>query len=561
MDPPSYKLNFNDLSRFLEDFSYILHKGGKTKRLSERLKISDEKKALIEKIIKWIWLFFQLCIAIVAIYTIYIIIFKGYPRIIIDVLTFKFFHKEKPDNFLKESNLLAENIKFLSAQNDSCLQSYAMYNYLYGNTNLINLVNQFEKAKTDYYGKYRYEEQYINSLKEFYLFYDKIKRINPQDVRFENHKVTIEQYDAYELLLTYKKIKGEIDVKNTKQGGNKSTDQLMYELYKSEQKKNFITITGIKTINNILTQMGIEFSKMNKLFITKPIVPYLIIPVDDNSINSILKDFTKMKDNILKKTIYSTPYNQIGDGSWYMIEYILSLTDSNQYNNFLNSLPPVTGDENKIIYYINLPREQKVIAEKRILNYTQNGTFYEYIKKRPIFAHIYFSKAIDTNSKPGLYASIMNAYKLLGDCGAQINTSPLNIDSQTMQTRLINLQKNGYVFKQFTNTVSYLNLFLNDYRQDLTIMYEKQIISDTRFLKELWTPFVNDIFVNRIGSFTKKTFSSQGMGSSYSKFLKFYKSLGDELNRMIKAVFMAFFTSKEIEQPQETDTGDNTDTG
>jgi hypothetical protein len=47
------------------------------------------------------------------------------------------------------------------------------------------------------------------------------------------------------------------------------------------------------------------------------------------------------------------------------------------------------------------------------------------------------------------------------------------------------------------------------------------------------------------------------MGGSYSRFLKFYKSLGDELNRMIKAVFMAFFTSQEIEQPQETDTGDN----
>lgn len=557
METSHYKFNFNDLSRFLEDFSYLLHKGGATKRLSERFKMSDEKKAFFEKIIKWIKIFFQLCLAVVAIYTLYIILFKGYPRILLDFITFKFFHKEKPDDFLKEGNLLINNFKFLSKQNDSCLQSYDMYNFLYGRTNLSNLIDQFEKTKLNYYGKYKYDEQYINALKEFYLFYDKIGITNPQDVRYENRKVTIQQYDVYELLLTYRKILGDIQMKDSKTGGNKSNDQLMYELYKLEQNKNFVTVNGIREIHNILIEMGKEFTIMNNKFITNPIIPYLIIPVDDNAINMILKDINKMKEDILKKTVYTTPYNKLSDNVWYIIEYIMSISDPNQYNTFKQNLPPYTDDINKIIYYLNLSREQKTIAEKRILNYSQNMIFYEYIKQRPIFAHIYFSKSIDQIDKPGIYGNVMNGYKLLGDCGANV-TNPININNDIMKTRLINLQKNGYVFKQFINTVSYLNLYLNNYRHDLTTMYEKLIISDNRFLKELWMPFVNDIFVNRIGSFTKKTFSSQGMGGSYSRFLIFYKSLGDELNRMIKAVFMAFFTSQEIEQPHETDTGDNT---
>jgi hypothetical protein len=556
MEPSPYKFNFNDLSRFLEDFSYILHKGGATKRLSERFKMSEEKKALVEKIIKWVKIFFQLCLVVVAVYTLYIILFKGYPRILLDFITFKFFHKEKPDSFLKEGNLLVNNFKFLSKQNDSCLQSYDMYKSLYGGTNLSNLIDQFEKTKLNYYGKYKYDEQYINALKEFYLFYDKINNVNPKDVRYENRKITIEQYDVYELLLTYRKILGDIQTKDPKNGGNKSNDQLMYELYKLEQNKNFITITGIKEIHNILIEMGKEFTMMNNNFISKPIIPYLIIPVDDNAINTILKDINKMKDNILNRSVYMTPYNKLSDNAWYMIEYIMSISDPNQYNTFVKSLPQCTDDTNKIIYYLNLSREQKIIAEKRILNYSQNAIFYEYIKQRPIFAHIYFSKSIDQSNKPGIYGNVMNGYKILGDCGMSV-VNPININNDIMKIRLINLQKNGYVFKQFINTVSYLNLYLNNYRHDLTIMYEKLIISDNRFLKELWMPFVNDIFINRIGSFTKKTFSSQGMGGSYSRFLKFYKSLGDELNRMIKAVFMAFFTSQEIEQPQETDTGDN----
>jgi len=124
-----------------------------------------------------------------------------------------------------------------------------------------------------------------------------------------------------------------------------------------------------------------------------------------------------------------------------------------------------------------------------------------------------------------------------------------------MQTMLSNLQNNGYAFKQFINTISFLNLYLNVYRHDLTNMYRKQIISDTTFLKDLWMPFVTDIFINKIGTKTKATFSAQNFNNSYGNFMNFYKGLGNDLTNTIRAVFMAFFTSQPIEQPQEIDTG------
>lgn len=548
----SYKLNFNDLSRFLEDFSYILHKGGAGKRLSEKFKMTSEQKALAEKIIKWVVIFIQFCLIIVAVYTIYIILFKGYPRIVIDLLTFKFYNKEKPDEFLKERNLLTDQFKFLSKNHGACLTSFSIYQSIYGPTNLNTLSTTFEQAKDKYYAKYKYDDKYFNALKEYYLFYEKINIKNPQDVRFKTQKIIIEKYDAYELLLTYKTLNGEIITKNN-EGGEKGTDQQMFELYKVEEKKQFNTIRGIEEIHSILDKMAKEVEIMNKNFINKPIIPYLVIPTDDKAIALILRDFSKIKANILNNTIYNIPYSQLSDYSWYVIEYIASLSNENQYNTFVQNMPKYTNeDQSRIIYYINLPRDQKLIAENRVMNYSQNKLFFEYIKQKPIFSHIYFSRNI--KDKPDLYKNVMNTYKILGDCGNPVNNN--DIDNATMQKRLINIQTNGYLLKQLVNTVSFLNLFLNSYRHNMTDIYEKQIISNNRFLKELWIPFFNDIFINRIGNFTKKTFSSEGMGGSYGRFLKFYKQLGTELNRMIKAVFMAFFTSQPIEQTKQTDTDD-----
>jgi hypothetical protein len=553
MEEP-YKFNFNDLSRFAEDFSYVMDKDGVGQRISEIFSTA-ENQAIIQIIIKWVVIFIQFCLIVAAIYILYIIIFKGYSRTLVDLSTFSFYNKEKPDNFIRERNLLTDQFKFLSKNHGGCITPFSIYESIYGSTNLNMLANTFEQNKDKYYNKYRYDDRYFNALKEYYLFYDKINNQNPQIVRFKDNQITINKYDAYELLLTYKTLNGEILFRNTEGGGNKGNDQQMYELYKAEEKQQFFTIRAIEDIHSILNGMANEVANMNNNFINKPIIPYLIIPVDDKSIEIILKDFSIVKKNILNNTIYTIPYSQLSDYSWYMIEYILSLSNQNQYNTFANNMPQYRNEDlSKIIYFINLSRDQKLIAEKKIMNYSQNPLFFDYIKQRPIFTHIYFSRTIP--DKSNLYKSVMNTYRILGDCNSQ--SDGRNIDNVIMKKRLVNLRANGYLFKQLVNTVSFLNLFLNTYRQDLTITYEKQIISNNRFLKELWLPFFNDIFKNRIGTFTKTTFSRREFGKSYGKFLSWYKQLGKELNKMIKAVFMAFFTGNEVEPTKETSVDDNT---
>lgn len=545
----AYKFNFNDMSRFIDDFSYLIQKGG-TNKFFDKIK-TFKNKNIIQLIIKWVVIFFQSVLIIIVIYTLYIIIFRGYPRIFINLLTFKFSNKEKLDDFLKEKNILINQFKFLSSKYESCLTPYSIYQFLYGPTNLYTISQKFEQQVNQYYDKYKYDDKYNNAIKEYYLFFNKINIINPHDIWNKTTKININNYDFYELLLTYRIEQNEILIANP-EGGKKSEDQLIYELYKNEELKKFITYKGIFTIHTTFKEIGTEIDLMNKQFIKMPIIPYLIIPENDKSINDIITDFIKYKIYIENKTIYTIPYSQINDHSWYIIEYILSINDTNQYNTFIKNMPIYKNEDmNHIIYYINLPRKEKIVAEQRIMN-LKNQDFFEYVKRRPIFAHIYFSRNII--NKNVLYAKIMDTYKLLSDC--DLKHIKYDINQETMKKRLLNLQNNGFLMKQLVNTVGYLHLFLNIYQHDLTVMYEKQIMSNTRFLKELWTPFLNDIVINRIGNDFKKTFGKEEWNSSLTKFKKYYKILGVHLNTMIKAVFKAFFTSVPIEHPTETNTDD-----
>lgn len=548
----TYKFNFADLSRLMDDFFFLFQKGGRGIQL---LKSKGNEENTFEKIIRFTVIAFKLVISFVVLYTFYIIIFRGYPRIGIDLITFKFFNKVKLDEFIKERNLLINQFKFLTTPSSSCLTPFTIYQSIYGPTNLGAIVNQFEQQKDIHYTRYKYDDKYHNAFKEYFLLYNKVDKIDPHDVWYKTNKVLIQEYPFYELLLTYRMEQGEIQKNNTERGGNKGDDQLLYEFYKKEQMSGFKSIKAVKTIKATLRQLSDEVKNMTQAFTNLPVIAYVVVPENDIVITSILKDVSKIQKQIVDKTVYNVPYDQIGDYSWYIIEYLLYLSDKDQYTKFVQNMPAYTNEDlNKIIYYLNLPRQRKATAEKRIMNYSRNAEFFEYIKKHPVFSHIHF--AVNVSNKSALYGKVMDTYKLLSDCS--LGASTQNIDINHLRTRLNNLQENAYLLKRLITTVTYLNLFLNEYQKSITYMYEKQIISNKRFFRELWLPFVDDIVKNRIGNYFKRVFSSQGMGSSWKKFNKWYEQLGKELKRMTKAVFKAFFTSTPIEQPQAVDTSDNT---
>jgi hypothetical protein len=545
----SYKFNFKDLSRFTDDLMYLLQKGGRDKQIFDKLK----DKSFAEKIIKWVVIIFKLILIVVALYVLYILIFRGYPRAFINLATFKFSNKQNLDAFISERNLLINSIKFFVDKHKSCIPPYAIYQMLYGPTNIMASINKFEQLKDKYHAKEKYDDKYHSAFKNYFLFFNKVNKPVTKEVWYKTTQMKIDYYDFYEILATYRISKGEMSEHNPNTGGRKGDDEIMQEIYTFEKKLNFITREGIMNINQTLKDLAKECTSIVNTLNQTPIMPFIIVPEDEKVMTKIVGDVMKFKTAIDNGSIYNVPHEQISDHAWTFIEYLMSLKDSNQYSTFASSMPAYTNqDMNKLIYYINLPREQKLIAEKRVMNYSQNREFFEYIKKRPVFTHMYFSKSI--SNKDPLYQQVMNGYKLLCECDT--NSFSPEISATNIKKKIENLQKNGYVFKRFILSTLYIHQFLNVYQTSITQMYEKQIISNKRFFQELWVPFFEDFVINRMGNHFKRTFGSQGMGKSYKNFEKWWKWLGKELNRLIKGVFKAFFTSAPVEKPKETQTDD-----
>ncbi len=556
-------MNFSDLSRFMDDFFYLLQKGGKDKALLS----TGGKEGTVQKVIRYVVLFLKLLVIIVVIYILYILIFRGYPRLLMDLGTLSLFHKEKPDDFIKEGNLLLKHFKFLAQPPNKCVSPYTIYKQVYNNDIVSNLqmsIQKFENIKNQYYEKFNYDDKYHNAFKDFYLFFNVCNDATVEVVVNKGKSLPIESHRFYELLATYKISLGELDPKDSN-GVEKSPDALVQEIYLKEKTAKIKIIDGIKNIHSILLEIGTQTNTIIELFNKTPITPFILIPSDDKIINKIISNINQYNGHILNNTIYNVEYAKpdMDDYSWCMIEYIMSLYDQNQYDTFASSIPSYKNDDiDRLIYYINLSRDKKIPTGnnakqletlKKYMN-TRNDpiaeNFFEFINKRPIFAHIYFTQQ-DLGNKKEFYNTVMLCYRLLCDCN--VNAS-LNIDTASIRSRLDNLKVNGYAFKQFIIAVGYIHLFLNVYQQNLTRMYSKHIISAGRFFKELYNPVVNDIIVNRIGNYFKLTFSSQGMGSSYKKFHKWYKQLGKDLDRMIKAVFKSFFTGVPIKPPEPEDT-------
>jgi len=705
MSSNSYKFNFRDLSRFMDDFTYLFKKGGRHKifqKGGDDLSLTATLLSVIEFIIYFIYLLIRLTVIVIIIYILYVIIFRGYPRIVVNLLTLSFYSKVNIDALLRENDVLSKQFIFLKTPSNSSLSWYSLYNNIYDDyTQLYNLSQNYENLKTLYYSQYKYNDMYIKSIGEYFLFYNKINTnvehlsdsdvisigkyvnlpreldiltdpnnihvysgisyipislnepINPPFVllnipnwlgtvvrnnnnititifdnlnlppiinipqtnknantsqqntsndyikmeftnykddvfkmpntivyELQNNKIIINTYasdkitpikanivtsgvmkipknqmEFYDLLLTYKIINGEITTNDPIKGGKKSDDQLLNELYASEANTNFVSLNKIISINDVLQKFAIEINRMQLYFTSIPLVSFIIVPDNDINFNAVIKEYSLYKNQIDDGSIFNIPYLKISDLTWIFIEFMYGLNNPNQYSIFSNNIPYHNVQIEKIIYYLNYSREEKKKAEEKIMNYKDNSEFYEYIKRRPIFAHIYFTNNINTNliSKGDFYKQIINTYSILSDC--KIKTT----DQTLLITHLTNLQYNGYLFKQLVNTVFYFHLLFNMYQNNLTALYQQQVISDKRFLRELIRPYANDIFNNRIKVFARRTFNKHLIKKSKQNFFYWYYILGDKLRYVVDATWKAFFTSVHVDIPETPETDDGQD--
>jgi hypothetical protein len=533
----SYNFNFTDLSRFMDDFTYLIQKGGRFNKI-----FSEKTKNILERVIYWFVLIVKFILIIIAIYVLYIILFKGYPRLIVNLIMFKFSNKENLDRFLQEHKLMTTSMKALNN-----IDAINLYNEIFTPCNVLTYIKEFEDTMNTYYFKYQYDEKYFHAFKEYYLFFNKIEDKKIETRVFNNTKFNVEKPAFYEILITYKTKIGEID------STGKGEDQLFFETIKKEDdklKNNEPKIVDtLHKIKQSLINLGKELQNIIKNSLNTPIIPYILLP-NEALVTQTQTQIESHITEINSGKVYEKSSSSFNDFTWIALEYLSSTINNNQYATLTKAVPSYSLKEyNKIVFYLTLPREKKTKAEIRLME--SNVTLYEFVKKYPLFSLIHFSNHI--KEKEQLYNAIMKTYYVIS------NKYVLPLNPIYVTDLLANINKNGKLLKAFITNASVMHLFITEYQPQMTKMYEKQVISTTRFFKELWTPFLTDIVINRIGTKFKTTFSSEGFGSSWSRFKVKWDELGDNLKNMITAVFKAFFTSVPIEKPQEPPVEDGQD--
>lgn len=194
-------LKLSDITRLVEDFQYALVRtnnmfgGAATKQTSKG-----------KKFLQYLTIFFVIITIIIALYFIYILLFRGYPRFILDLINLKFYNKINLDAFIQEKDFLLENVKYLAHPN--AYMAEALYNIVFKKGSYINtkpesipmdieymksknVVQHLEQITKKYetynittlmagiqqyieiqYSDYKENAKYLEAFKEYYLFHD-----------------------------------------------------------------------------------------------------------------------------------------------------------------------------------------------------------------------------------------------------------------------------------------------------------------------------------------------------------------------------------------------------
>lgn len=641
----SYKLTFQDLSRFMDDFFYLFQKGGRNRSLFTQQGGFSPKEA-IAGFITWVILIIKLVGIILLIYIIYLLIFKGYPRLLLDSLTLSLFHKENLDSLIRDADLYVSHIKFLASGGiDSRRRgrsAISMYDALYQSSGARGAAQRFIDFANEHYKEKKFDDKYYQALKDYYLFFNKVeeqyfnakekKKKQGHEVEYNGKKVKIMYYHFYKLLLTYRIKNGEYSYLNPN-GYKKGDDQMLIEIYEQDEKLDFKVRKSIVELKEIMRRLSIHICRMNNNFYKYPIISYLIIPENDDIIDGFANIMSQLGDDYSKieQRLNEMSYEELPDFIWCIFEYMKGESYDNLQD--LVKKTPKDVENDKLRYYLNLPRDQKKIAQTKMFNYENNKKFFEFVNKHPIFSHIYYASdvynktvmscppldielppekllteeetkafayandggandklKVDADKTPNkaqwgesfvnyneeiehftenvehdpdddfseeeykkeehkklLYEKVKQAFNTFTYDRAKFGNS----NSKYVKAYLKNLQINGNNFKKLALAVSYLHLFLNVYQENMTKIYEKQHISIDQFYRELWTPFYDDLMVNRIQAYYIRM--GKNMGKSYNDFRKWYKALGKLLNKTIKDTYKAFFTGSGAGQPKKTE--------
>jgi hypothetical protein len=560
-----YKFNFKGLARFLDDFKFL--KGGSN--ILSGGSFAEMMTNFTAIIIGLLWL----AVFAFIIYTVYIILFKGYPRWFLNLITFKFYHKENIHQLLND-NIVLYKIQNILSSKGQCINPLDAIFDIYGkDSSIYPLVVQLDTTIKKYYFKLSgIDKKYQEALKEYYLYYHKIEDtafadivpdINVVDSNGHPIHRKVQHIAFYQTVLAVQLNDGLISAKNEgAKPGNKGDDQLLWEVYTKDKSNQNGYYKRILEIHTILKQLSKEINILATTLKETSLIPFIILTPDINELSIELGN--KIND-IKSGTIYNYPAKYIKkEYGWFIVEVLTYLYNPNYYFSVIRGLDNQEPFYNKeeidtIRYYLNLTKDNRTDVENKIFNrkfvrkepgwvdfgqndteqnYAQktSGEFMDLLRTHPILSNLYFSGHLD------MYPKIMKMYlRFMTNCTGQFTD---------IKTIITNLNNNGIAFKNFVNSINLLDLYLNSYQTQITQLLEDQQVTVKEFFHKLFNPYFDDIVKGRMKTYYKKTFSIYTWKKSYNKFMVWWRSLGDMLKNIIVSIWKSFFTGNDAEEPQ-----------
>ena len=552
-----YQLNFPDMSRFMDDLNHVLQKGGGVRNFLQKggsLDFFGIFKSII-----------GLLLIVLLCYIVFHILFGGYPRVLVNIFTFSFFHKESMDSFMKDNKLFLTSTQTLLYRTNGCDDPYSSIDNIYGTTlsnELYTEINVLDKLIKTSYSEFKYEDQFYEAMKDFYIYYDKVSVKQTIDIiTMPEGDIKIQNKEFYEQMLGVFVNKG---LYNTK---GKGDDQQVIDIYNLDKKQGFAFYKRFAAVKLSMDKIGTITTKIVAEFKQYPYLAFLVLPENDQDHQAFAADY---KPDIVKNgKIYDKNASELNNFSWFMIEYLQYKRNPDIFSEFKSQLDTISynsKEKHTIKKYLNVQLDLKTQAESKIFNrilekkepklidpsrnnkeelYPQSQrcspAFFEFVKKHPIFSHVMFSDDVP-NDKQTFYTNLLKMYdQFATSCG-------------TSNDYTHNLVKNALPMKKLINAIDMFDMYVNRYKPMITQTYQNQNYANKFFFKRLLEPYYQDFVINRMGTYFKKTFSSGNFKKSYNKFVLKWALLGQLIKNVMKSILNSFHTSTGVQEPAPTDT-------
>jgi len=400
------------MSRLMDDFFYLFQKGGRNQRLFQVGGASAGD--VIQFIVKWSIILLKLFIIMVILYLIYLAVFRGYPRIVVNLPTLSFYHKTDLDGLIRDGDLMIKHIQFLATG-----KWLPLYSVIYpDNTTAFQAATNVEKLKEQYYGDLKLNEKYYKLFKDFYLYFNRvdepyykplgkereksghlIKYFCPTGMQCPGRHLKDNYYESkvlyfrfYRLLMMHKVRSGELSAVNISNGWKKGDEELIAEVYEKDINNKSFERNKMSKVKEAFINLGNAVCNLNNEFLQYPVIPYIVLPENDKVVNEFILNYAKHSGQVRDGSIYSLPYKTFSDFTWYMFEYL----SGNSYDAFAGQLQniPNSLDRGSVVSYLNMPRQKKIDLQKKIQNFSDSTDFLEFINKRPLFSQLYFAQQI-----------------------------------------------------------------------------------------------------------------------------------------------------------------------